>query len=131
MDSSILTVPQEVIPRLREGVRLQLAHGAEAVHREVAAWPKGEPPLAGRALMDSAWSVIDLIGWTGDVPGSIELDLAENGAVLLAAVEQIVPLVEGWLDELDPVDPRREQRADELRLLLQFQVQVRGVVGAA
>jgi hypothetical protein len=119
------------MPRLREGVRLQLAHGAEVIQREVVAWPKGELPHEARALVDSAWSVIDLIGWTGDVPGSIELDVAEHGAVLLAAIEQIVPLVAEWLGELDAENPRRPGSEDELRLLLQFGVQVRRAVGAA
>jgi hypothetical protein len=75
--------------------------------------------------------LLDAIGWNDeqDTGAITELTIIQHGATLLAAIEDILPLMAGWLDELDPADERRAERADESRLLRQLHAQVRRAVG--
>jgi len=57
------------------------------------------------------------------------LPLIEHGVTLLAAVEHVLPLVAGRLDELDRADDRRAERACKLRLLPQLHTQARRALG--
>jgi hypothetical protein len=47
-----IAVPAAVIPRLREGAYLQLAHAAEAIKAACEYYEKDEPPLAARGASD-------------------------------------------------------------------------------
>jgi hypothetical protein len=49
--------------------------------------------------------------------------------MLDAAIETMVPLLAGWLDDLNSGDASRSDRAEELRLVRQFAVGLKGERG--
>ncbi|HSZ05170.1 MAG TPA: hypothetical protein VK778_08205, partial [Solirubrobacteraceae bacterium] len=76
------------------------------------------------------WGLLGRLGWSAekDTGEVIELGIAEHGVALHAAVETMIPLLAEWLDELDPADASRPDRADELRLLRQLAVPARRAI---
>jgi len=124
-----LMIPPTLLVRVREGAYGLVAAASEDIDQSARACVEPEPE--SRPKLEAAWGLLDAIGWSDeqDTEAIIELPLIEHGATLLAAVEDILPLMAGWLDELDPADERRAERADELRLLRQLHAQVRRAVG--
>jgi hypothetical protein len=118
---SVLTVPAAVIGRLREGTHLQLAEGAETIQRVASAWDKDDPPAGERALMQRAWALIDVLGWAGDVPESIDVDVREHGVALRAAIDNIVTSLTDVIADLPEGDAIRVERAEELQALREFE----------
>ncbi len=118
------TIPESVIPALRQGAKLALGQAAAELAGHSERGALDTPPLDERQRLDQAWRLLCAIGWSGD-PEPVELQLGEHRAALLAAADGLLPLLAQWLDELDPADPRRAERADERRLLLQFARQLR------
>ena len=117
---SVLSVPAAVIGRLREGTHLQLAEGAETIQRVASAWDKDDPPAGERALMERAWALIDVLGWSGDVPESIDVDVREHGVALRAAIDNIVTNLTEVIADLPEDDPGRAERVEELQALREF-----------
>jgi hypothetical protein len=118
---SVLTVPAAVIPRLREGTHLQLAQGAQAIQHVASAWDKDDPPASERASMAHAWALIDVLGWAGDVPESIDVDVREHGVALRAAIENMVTSVTDVIANLPEDAPTRAERVAELQTLREFE----------
>ena len=111
-----VAVPPVLLARVREGAYDCLVSAAEDIERSASSHV---PPESGsRMTCDRAWSLLEAIGWSDTQHPMVELSIAEHGAALLAAVEDMPPLLEVWLAE----------REDELRLLRQFEVQVRRAV---
>jgi hypothetical protein len=55
----------------------------------------------------------------------------EHSTALHAAIETMVPLLAKWLDELDPDDASRPDRAEELRPIRQLAVGLEGEHGGS
>jgi hypothetical protein len=115
-----LIVPPQVIPRLREGANLQLAHAAYEIASSALAVNKEAPPLEDRRYMARLWALLDAIGWSGAVAGPVELDLGEHSPALLIAAGQIEPQLQEWLAEMPDEDERKSGRTDELHAVQQF-----------
>jgi hypothetical protein len=120
-----LTMPPDLIGRAREGVYWQLAAAAEVIVAD--ALTNAPPAPETRRQLKGALALLDLL--TGEPGAPLELATAEHGPLLAAAVADMLPKLQLWLDELDDGDERRPERTDELRLLCQFDAHLRRVVG--
>lgn len=118
---STVTIPAAVVPRLREGTQQQLALAAEQIRVEVEAYEKDVAPLEVRAEMDRAWALLDVLGWAGDVPETISVELPEHAVMLRAAVESMVASLAEVIAELPEDDPTRAERIEELQALREFE----------
>jgi len=116
-----LTVTAAVVPRLREGAQAQLAEGASTIKAAAEAYTKDEPPLEARARTDRAWALIDVLGWAGDVPESIDVDVSEQGLALGDAINAAVHGLTDVIAELAADDPVRPERMEELQALREFE----------
>jgi|GEM_PF-3774955 hypothetical protein len=114
--SNILTIPPQVVSRLREGTHLQLEYGAQTIQREAGTWPKAELPLSERQLMERAWALIDLLGWTGDIPPAIAVDMREHAP----AQDNVLPHMAETLLEIPDDDNRSAEREAEYRAVRAF-----------
>jgi hypothetical protein len=119
--TTTLIVPAQVIPRLREGANLQLAHAAYEIASSTLAVNKETPPLQDRHNMTQLWALLDAIGWTGAAAvGPVKLDLDEHSLALLIAVGEIEPHLQEWLAEMPDDDKRKPDRTRELQAVQQF-----------
>ncbi len=118
--ATTLTIPPQIVLRLREGANLQLAHAAYEIAALVLAVDKEAPPLEDRRYMARLWALLDAIGWSGAVAGPIELDLDEHSPALLIAVGEIEPHLVELLAEMPDEDKRKPSRTDELHAMQQF-----------
>jgi hypothetical protein len=123
-----LLVPSSLIQTIREGAYGLLASASDDIARSSHSQVRPEPDT--RLRLDQAWALLDRLGW---MPCAVEaeqmqISIAEHGETLLAAVDVIVPLLEGWLDDMDPADSQKPEGADAVRLTRQFQVQARQAV---
>jgi hypothetical protein len=116
-----LTVPAEVLPRLRAGAQLQLENAAAVIQRDAGAWDKDDAPLEAREQMRRAWALIDVLGWAGDVPESIKLDAHEHADALCQAVADMLASITEVIAELPEDNPLRAERAEELQALREFE----------
>jgi hypothetical protein len=119
--SNTLTIPPQVVPRLREGAHLQLARGADAIRYAAQASDKDEPPLEGREDMERTWALLDVLGWAGVAPPPIELDMRHHSTALIAALDEIVPDLARWLSEMSGEDERGPSRKDEYQAMREFE----------
>jgi hypothetical protein len=87
--ATTVSVPAYVVRRLRRGANLQVAYAADEIASSVLALQKDAPPHEDRRKLDRLWALLDAIGWTGIVPDSIELDLAEHSLALLMAIDKV------------------------------------------
>src|ERR1700677_2983073 len=118
-----LTVPPNLVGRVREGTYGLLA--AEAIVRSAHAHEQPEP--MSHTNLEHASALPGRLGWTGDQDSGEAIERApEHSTALHAAIETMVPLLAGWLDDLDLADARRPDRAEELRLVRQFAVGLEG-----
>lgn len=116
------SIPPDLIARVREGVYGQLASAAEAMVADALTNAPPEPET--RDQLAGALALLDELAGPG-----VELVLAEHGALLSASVTELLPRLQLWLDELDDADERKPGRADELRLLRQFDAHLRQEIG--
>jgi hypothetical protein len=119
--SSTLMIPPAVVPRLREGaVALLTSLGAEL--SDATWYPEQCEPLYEQ--VQEQWRLLDAIGWSDedDTGEMIEADIASIGKPLRVAVDEMAPSLAQWLGEMDADDAERPARADELRLVQQFQI---------
>jgi hypothetical protein len=123
-----LTVPPNLVPRVRECTYGLLAVAAAATVRSTYANEQPEP--TSRTNLEHALVILDRLGWTSDqgTKQAIELDPGHSTA-LYAAIEAEVPLLAEWLGDLDPDDTSRPDRAEELRLIRQCAVGLEGERG--
>jgi hypothetical protein len=126
---STLTIPPGVIARVREGAFSALRDCAEAIDQA------GRDPGAHeqvRARLQGMWRLLDAIGWTSpdDRPVvEVEVDPGEHAQALLAALEPMLPLLEGWLADLPEFDPRLPAKQAEVQAVRDFAARVRAQVG--
>jgi hypothetical protein len=118
-----LTIPPRLVERVREGAFALLAAPAEAIVAGalVAALPEPET----RRQLQGALALLDLLD--SDTGAMLEVPASP---LLLASVEDILPKLQAWFDELDATDERRPGWTEELRLLRQFHVLVQRAVSA-
>ncbi|MGD1056431.1 MAG: hypothetical protein ABR992_03365 [Solirubrobacteraceae bacterium] len=114
-----LTVPPNLVGRVREGTYGVLAVAAEAIVQSAHAHEQPEP--TSRINQKHAEVMLDRLGWFSgqDPQQAIELE-PEHRQTLYAAIEAQLPLLAEWLGDLDPDDTSRPDRAEELRLIQQF-----------
>jgi len=129
--SSTLTIPPQVVPRVREGAHLQLAQRANEIRHTAEAFEKDQPPLESRADMERTWALLDILGWAGHVPPSIELDMHKHSTALIAALDAIVPDMARWLSEMSDEDERKSDREDEYLAIREFETTARSAVKRA
>ena len=125
--SSTLMIPPAVVPRVREGaVALLTQLGAEL--SDATWYPEQCEPLYQQ--VQEQWALLDVIGWADDDDHgeTIEADVASIGKPLRLAVDEMTPSLKQWLGEMDEHEPARPARAEELRLMQQFRIQVRRAV---
>jgi hypothetical protein len=74
------------------------------------------------------WALLDVIGWGAedDTDEMIEADIASVGKAMKFVADDMTVSMVQWFGEMDEDEPERPARADELRLMQQFRVQVRG-----
>jgi hypothetical protein len=118
---TLITVPPQVIPRLREGAQLQLSFAAHEIAASAQALHRDDPPLEERRKMDRLWALLYLLGWSRVVSEPIELDLHEHCLALLIAVDEIGLHMQTSLDEMPDDDQRKLGRTDELRAMHEFE----------
>jgi hypothetical protein len=115
-----IAVPGVLVGRLRQGAYQLLGAGGEALDNAAT---RGQPPTSDSIQqLHGTLALLDRIGWSTDADTGvmIELDIREHGRTLLAALEDLLPLLARWVEEVKPSDPSKPARADELRLLQQF-----------
>jgi hypothetical protein len=126
--SSTLRIPPTVVPRLREGAVALLTRLGDQFS-DATWYPEQCKPLYEQ--VQEQWRLLDAIGWSDedDTGEMVEVDVASIGKPLRLAVDEMTPSLEQWLGEMGEDDPERPARADELRLMQQFQAQVRRATG--
>jgi hypothetical protein len=103
-----------VVPGVRQGLLTLLAADAETMAGALVTRDWRVHEIAGpRARMERCWALLDEIGWSG-APETLELDAGKHGGTLGEACAVIVPLLEGWVAETPPDDPRVAARAAAL-----------------
>jgi hypothetical protein len=123
-----LTIPPNLVPRVREGTYGLLAVAAGAI--EQSAQAHEQPEAISLTHQEHALALLARLGWSSNQDSEQAIELArEHRASLHAAVEAMIPLLAGWLDELDPDDASRPRRAEELRLIRQFVLELEGERG--
>jgi hypothetical protein len=130
--TSTLTIPPAIRPLLREGLYVRLGDlGTEHSSFALAGGRKHEALIQTRTQLERAWRLLDKIGWTNNQDARVlALSIGEDGAIVLGAIEFMVSLLNGWLAEMDPADPRKPDRADELQVTRLFAAHTRNAVEA-
>jgi hypothetical protein len=111
---STITIAPLVLPRVREGALTALLDCAEAIDQ--AGRDPGEHQRI-RERLQATWRLLDEIRWNSedDRPGvGAQIDTDEHRQALFAATQIMLPLLDGWLQELPAGDPRRPGRQAEL-----------------
>jgi hypothetical protein len=124
-----IVVPGTVIPRLREGAYLQLAHAAEAIKAACEYYEKDDPPLAARRASDETWALFDRLGWTGAVPEKVELDVREHRAALSSAIESMNASLTEIIADHAVDDATKAERTEEHAALRDFDGALHGRIG--
>jgi hypothetical protein len=114
-----------LIPGLRQGLLTLLAADAELMAGALVTrdWRPRDIAVP-RARTERCWSLLDTIGWDGD-PAELELD-DEHALTIEEACAAIVPLLEGWLAETPPEDPRVAPRLTVLAALRELAAALAG-----
>jgi hypothetical protein len=126
---STVTIPPEVIARVREGAFSALRDCAEAIDQA------GHDPGAheqARVRLQGVWRLLDAIGWTSakDHPVvGVKIDPGEHAQALLATLEPMLPLLEDWLADLPEFDPRLAGKQAEVQAVRDFAARVRAQGG--
>ncbi len=122
--SSTLMIPPAVVPRVREGA---LAH-LETLGGRIATetWYQENCEELFEQVHEQ-WALLDAVGWNveEDTGEMIEADIPSIGKAMRFVADDMTVSMVRWLSEMDEDDPERPARAEELRLMQQFRVQVR------
>lgn len=113
MTSPILTVPAAVVPLIDEGAEALAADIAEAIESS------GELAVCRDRLV-SLCALLDAI--EGDEDTTV--DVREHGPTLMAAVAQVLPVLQTTVRDLADDDPEKRGREAEHRLLSEFDAQL-------
>jgi hypothetical protein len=106
----VLRLDPAIISGLRQGLLTLLAADAETMAGALVTRDWRADEIAGpRARTERCWALLDEIGWAGD-PVVLEVATEKHGATLGEACAAIVPLLEGWVAETPPDDPRVASR---------------------
>jgi hypothetical protein len=133
MTSSTLMIPPTVRPRLREGFYVRLRDlGTEHSTFALADDGPHDVLIQTRAQLERVWRLLDKIGWTDDEDArTLALSVVgEDGSTVIGVTEFMVSLLDGWLTELDPADPCKRDRTDELQVMRLFAAHARDAVKA-
>jgi len=122
--SSTLMIPPVVVPRVREGA---LAHLETLGERIAGATWYQEQCEALFEQVQEQWALLDVLGWSEeeDTGEPIEADIASIGKAMKFVADDMTVDMVRWFGEMDEDEPERPARAEELRLMQQFRVQVR------
>jgi hypothetical protein len=121
---STLMIPPAVVPRVREGVLSQLETLGERIAG--ATWYQEKCEALFEQVKEQ-WALLDAIGWSAeeDTGETIEADIATVGKATKFVADDMTVSMVRWFREMDEDEPERPARAEELRLMQQFRVQVR------
>jgi hypothetical protein len=126
--SNILTIPPQVVLRVREGAHLELAQRANEIRHAAEAFEKDQPPLESRAAMERTWALLDVLAWAGNVRSLVELDMRQHSTALIAALDAIGPEMARRLSEMPDEDERRPAREDEYQAVRGFDARARRAI---
>lgn len=123
MSTPTLTVLSALVPLLREG--------AGAVSRDIAeAIDTGDDLTGCRDRLTGVCDLLDEIGWSDEDPTvDTQLVVGEHGSTLTAVVDLMLGVLAHQAGDLADDDPAKPEREDELRLLRQFDAQLRQAGG--
>jgi hypothetical protein len=127
--SKTTTIPEAVLPRVREGLYTLVADICERADDAAGDRDREVDPSAYieiRRRLEDAWSLLDSAGWTAlDNSAAVRVDVKRHGQALLAAVEVMLPMMAVWLREMADGDPDKKARADEQLRVQRFGESVR------
>lgn len=111
---TIVTIPANLTPQLRNGVHHALGDAAKEVstvaeHTDRPSHPElYEQPVA---RFKQTCELLDFIGWGNPAePAAIQVDLREHHAALTDALDMAVRLADIEVDEIEARDAARAQR---------------------
>lgn len=114
-----LPVPAALIARVREGASEVAKAVAEAIDN-------GENLHDCARRLEAIAGLLDVLD-SADPDTTLARDVAAHGEALRQAVETMLPLMEGWITEVEPAD--REAREDELWRMRQLAAQINRATG--
>lgn len=126
---STTVIPPPVISRVREGAFSGLRDCAEGIDH--AGYDPDEHERV-RQRLQATWRLLDVIGWSaGDdqLVTGVEIDASQHGEALLTALGIMLPLLEGWLQDIPDFDSRRPGKQAEVESMREFEAQVRRHTG--
>ncbi len=121
--SSTVTIPAQVVPRLREGTYTRVHDLADLMVDGARRANRDDDPsalLKLREQLDGTWRLLDASGWRTAEDHAAVVVYSEHLAAVLAAVEAMLPLMAEWLADLADDDPARTEREDEDRMMREF-----------
>jgi hypothetical protein len=96
--NTILTIPAEVTPDVREGLFCLLGGAAEAIMHSLEQPDREYHPEwfhADRREVGQVFALLDLLGWNARCePRDTEVNLSEHGQVIKEAIHGYLPLLE-------------------------------------
>ncbi len=117
--STTHVIPALVVPRVREGTYTRVHDLGDALVDGSRRALRDDDPsvlLRTREQLDATWRLLDAIGWrTAEDRAVAVVVYSEHLAAVLTAVEEMLPMMAGWIAH-DP-KPGREQ---EYRALSEF-----------
>jgi len=127
--SKTTTIPEPVLPRIREGLYTLIANICETADQAAGDRDREVDPSAYaeiRPRLEGVWSLLDVVGWTAlENSAAVRVDLERQGEALLAAIETMLPMMTVWLRELADGDPDKKAHADEQLRAQRFRASIR------
>jgi len=109
--STTHVIPALVVPRVREGTYTRIHDLGDALVDGSRRANCDDDPSALvklREQLDGVWRLLDAIGWRHADDHAAVAVYSEHMAAVLAAVEEMLPLMAEWIVD-DPGKPGREQ----------------------
>jgi hypothetical protein len=119
MSTTTLSVPVALVPLIVEGAEAVAADIAEAID------VTGDLP-ACRDRLVSLCALLEAI--EGAPQNAIDLGVREHGPMLMAAVAQVLPVLQTTVRDLADDDPKKRRREAEHRLVSEFDATLRRTV---
>jgi hypothetical protein len=121
--STTHVIPALVVPRVREGTYTRVHDLADAmVDGSRRANLDDDPSVLVkiREQLDDTWRLLDAIGWRTAEDRAAVVVYSEHMDAVLAAVEEMMPMLAQWLADLPADDPRRPEKHDEYQQTAEF-----------